>query len=81
MEPGPSDSSCLENYDDAISDSEEAIKIRYGYLFGRVMRTASLVERGNVEDAREETAGRSWRSIPSSHRRDWRDMRTLSGMA
>lgn len=44
----------LENYDDAISDSEEAIKIRYGYLFGRVMRTASLVKRGRVEDAREE---------------------------
>ena len=44
----------LGNYDDAISDSEEAIKIRYGYLFGRVMRTASLVKRGRVEDAREE---------------------------
>ena len=42
------------HHEEAVADARAAIKVRYGYLFGRVVLTAALAEMGNLEEAREE---------------------------
>jgi len=44
----------LENYSDAAREARAAIKIRHGYLFGRVVLTSSLAHLGDIEGARAE---------------------------
>ncbi len=44
----------LGNHDAAIADARAAINLRYGYLMGRVVLTASLAELGEVEAAARE---------------------------
>jgi tetratricopeptide (TPR) repeat protein len=44
----------VHRHDDAVSDARAAIKLRYGYLFGRVVLTAALAEMGAIEEARKE---------------------------
>ena len=42
----------LAELDDAVADSRAAVRLRHGYMFARVLLTASLFELGNTEDAR-----------------------------
>ncbi len=44
----------LRHHDNAVADARAAIKLRYGYVFGRAVLTAALAEMGATEDAREE---------------------------
>ena len=40
--------------EEAVADAREAVKLRFGYLFGRVVLTASLAEMGLLAEARQE---------------------------
>ena len=44
----------LRQYQEAIDDARAALKIRYGYLMGRVVLTASLSEMGDADSAQKE---------------------------
>lgn len=44
----------LGDYDAAERDARRALEVRYGYLFGRVILVATLVEAGRLELARAE---------------------------
>ena len=46
----------LHELDDAGANARRGIAIRYGYLFARVVLTASLVELGDLDEARRELA-------------------------
>ena len=40
----------------ALEDARAAVKVRYGYVFGRALVAASLVDLGRIEEAREAMA-------------------------
>lgn len=44
----------LREHERAIADARAGIKLRYGYLLGRVMLVASLADMGRVADSRHE---------------------------
>ena len=44
----------VHHHEEAVSDARAAIKLRYGYLFGRVVDTATLAEMDEIEEARKE---------------------------
>jgi len=44
----------LENYTEATREARASIKLRHGYLFGRVVLTSSLAHLGDIESARSE---------------------------
>lgn len=44
----------LENYTEAMREARASIKLRHGYLFGRVVLTSSLAHLGDIESARSE---------------------------
>lgn len=46
----------IGDHESAVADARRGISLRYGYLFGRVVLTASLAEMGRIDEAREEMA-------------------------
>ncbi len=44
----------LHHQEEAVSDARAAIKLRYGYLFGRVVHTGTLAQMDEIEEARKE---------------------------
>jgi hypothetical protein len=44
----------LREFGEAVADARTAIKLRYGYLFGRAILVTALAESDRLEDARKE---------------------------